>query len=160
MANTPPFDRLTQSQRIALISILRGDSTDRTVALAQVTDRTVRRWRKQPAFQEALAEARLDYFSACRSQFNASLVVAFQTLVHTAGASWDEGNRLKAALSLLDRVSHSEMSAKPVPDSDKPHHINDFAKKPGGQERRSADIGGHPRTSTDAERTREDAQSL
>ncbi|MDA0206730.1 MAG: hypothetical protein O3A53_08005 [Acidobacteria bacterium] len=111
MSNTPPFDRLTQPQRIALISILSGDSTGRTAALAQITDRTVRRWRRQPIFQAALAEARLDFFSACRTHVNASIAAAFQTLVDTAGYSGNSGEQLKAATFLLNRVAPTKMSA-------------------------------------------------
>jgi hypothetical protein len=115
MSNTPPFDRLTRPQRIALISNLTGDSPGRTAALAEVTVRTVRRWRRQPLFQAALADARLDFFSACRSHLNASLAGAFQILVDTAGYSGNRVEQLKAATFLLDRVAHTEMSAKPLP---------------------------------------------
>ena len=113
MSNTAPFDQLTSAQRTALISLLSGDSLGRTAALANVTDRTVRRWRRQPAFQAALAAARVDFFSACRTHVNASLAAAFQTLVFTAGYSGNKGDQLKAATFLLNRVAHTEMSAKP-----------------------------------------------
>lgn len=117
MSNTPLFDRLTSAQRIALISIMSGDPLDKTAYLADVTDRTVRRWRGQPLFKAALADARRDFFSACRSHLNASLALVFQSLVDSAGSAADRNVRLKAALSLLDRVSHTEMSAKPLPEA-------------------------------------------
>lgn len=117
MSNTQPFDLLTQRQRIALISILAGDSVGRAAALAQVTARTIRRWRLQPDFQAALAAAQLDFFFACRTHVNASLAAAFQTLVDTAAYSGNRGEQLKAATFLLDRVAHTEMSAKPAPRS-------------------------------------------
>jgi len=120
MSNIVPFDQFKRAQRIALISIVSVDSLSQTAAVARVTDRTIRNWRKQPVFQEALAEASRDFFSACRSQVNASLVVAFKTLVHTAGSSWSDSERLKAALSLLDRVAHTEISAIPFSENDKP----------------------------------------
>lgn len=91
MSNTPPFDRLTRPQRIALISILSGDAPSSTASRAGVTPRTIRNWRKLPVFQEALADARRDFFSACRSHLNASLAVAFQSVLQTVGGSWSGG---------------------------------------------------------------------
>jgi len=117
MTNTPPFDRLTRPQRIAMISVLSGDTSRRTAYLADVTDRSVRSWRKLPVFQEALADAHRDYFSACRSHLNASLAVAFETVLRTASRSWNESDRLKAAVFLLDRIGHSDISALAPPES-------------------------------------------
>lgn len=107
MPNVAHFDQLTSAQRTALISIISGDSLGRTAALANVTDRTIRRWRRRPAFQAALAEARVDFFVACRSHVNSSLAAAFQTLVDTAGYSGDRSEQLKAATFLLDRVGRT-----------------------------------------------------
>jgi hypothetical protein len=115
MSNTPPFDRLTRPQRIALLSILSGDAPSSTASQAGVTPRTIRNWRKLPVFQEALADARRDFFSACRSHLNASLAVAFETILRTAGSSWSDSDRLKASVFLLDRIGHSEISALAPP---------------------------------------------
>ena len=142
MSNAAPFDQLTSAQRIALISILSGDSLGRTAALANVTDRTVRRWRRRPAFQAALAEARFDFFAACRSHVNTSLAAAFQTLVDTAGYSGNRSEQLKAATFLLDRVAHTEMSAKPPPETPKPSKINRLGQNPGGRDRTLPDLSG------------------
>ncbi len=146
MSNTPPFDRLTQPQRIALISILSGDSTGRAAALAQVTDRTIRRWRRQAAFQAAFAEARLDFFSACRTHVNASIAAAFQTLVDTAGYSGNKGEQLKAATFLLNRVAPAKMSANSPSRNAQRIDKKQFRRKLG---RTRPDIGGHGRTSAD-----------
>lgn len=105
MSNTPPFDRLMRPQRIALISILSGDTPSRTASLARVTARSVRNWRKLPVFQEALADARRDYFSACRSLVSASLAVAFETVLWTSGKSWSDGDRLKTVLPPPENIS-------------------------------------------------------
>lgn len=113
MSNTSPFDRLHQAQQTALISILSGDPMGRAAALAQVTERTLRRWRRQPEFQAALAEARRDFFSACQSHINASAAAAFQTLVFTAGYPGNKSDQLKAATFLLNRVAPAKMSAEP-----------------------------------------------
>lgn len=113
MSNTQPFDRLTLAQRRAVISIVSGHPPSRTARAAQVTDRCIRRWRKLPVFQEALADARRDFFSACRSHLNSSLAVAFETVLSTADYSWMDSDKLKAALFLLDRVGNSGMSALP-----------------------------------------------
>jgi hypothetical protein len=118
MSNLQPFDRLTRPQRIALISILSADEPSRTASLARVTTRCIRNWRKLPVFEEALAEARRDFFSACRAHLNSSLAVAFQTVLRAADSSWNESDRLKASLFLLDRIGHSEMSALAPPESD------------------------------------------
>ena len=112
MSNTRPFDRLTRPQRDAPISILAGDAPSRTAAVAGVI---VRNWRKLSVFQEALTEARRDFFSACRSHLNSSLAVAFQTALRTAAGSWSDSDRLKASLFLLDRIGHSEISALASP---------------------------------------------
>ena len=118
MPTTPPFDRLTRAQRTAVISIVSGDEPSRTAVLADVTARTIRNWRKNPVFQEALAEARRDFFAACRSHLNSSLAVAFRSVAGTARYSWLDSDRLKAALFLLDRVGSSGMSAAPPPQDD------------------------------------------
>jgi hypothetical protein len=117
MSNTPPFDRLTRPQLIALISILSGDAPSSTASRPSVTPRCIRNWRKLPVFQEALADAHRDYFSACRSHLNASLAVAFETVLRTASRSWNESDRLKAAVFLLDRIGHSDISALAPPES-------------------------------------------
>lgn len=147
MSNAAPFDRLTSAQRTALISIISGDSLGRTAALARVTDRTIRRWRRQPAFQAALAEARFDFFAACRTHVNASLAAAFQTLVDTAGYSGNSSEQLKAATFLLDRVAHTVMSAKPPQKSHKAQRNQSFKRK---FRRTKPDMGGHQRTWADA----------
>ena len=117
MSNAPPFGRLTRRQRIALISIFSGDAPSNAACRAGVTPRCVRNWRKLPVFQEALADARRDFFSACRSHVNASLGVAFETILRTAAGSWSDSDRLKAAVFLLDRIGHSEISALAPPES-------------------------------------------
>jgi hypothetical protein len=121
MPNTPPFDRLTRAQRIAVISIVSGEAPHETADRAKVTARTVRNWRKLPVFQEALAEARRDFFAACRSHLNSSLAVAFHSVVSTADHSFSDSERLKAALYLLDHVGNSGMTAVPPPENDATH---------------------------------------
>lgn len=111
MPNTPPFDSLKRAQRIAVISIVSGEPPSDTADRAKVTVRTIRNWHKLPAFQEALAEARRDFFAACRSHLNSSLAVAFQSVVGAADHSFNGSDRLKAALFLLDRVGNSGMTA-------------------------------------------------
>jgi len=156
MTNTPPFDRLTRPQRIAMISVLSGDTSRRTAYLADVTDRSVRSWRKLPVFQEALADAQRDFFSACRSHFNSALAVAFRTLVEVAGGTSNEGDRLKAALSLIDRVAHTEMSAKPLLESRKANDINHLDSKLPGPNRTLAEISDAERKPPAATRTSTD----
>lgn len=118
MPNTLPFDRLTRAQRIAVISIVSGDTPKETAGWAKVTARTVRNWHKLPVFQEALAEARRDFFAACRSHLNSSLAVALRSVVGAARHSWLDSDRLKAALFLLDRVESGGMSAVSLPEND------------------------------------------
>ena len=150
MSNPAPFDQLTSAQRTALISILSGDSLGRAAALANVTDRTVRRWRRQPAFQSALAAARVDFFSACRTHVNASLAAAFQTLVDTAVYPGTRSEQLKAATFLLDRVAHTGMSAKPPQKIHKSKQNQPFRPK---SRRTKPDMAGHQRTWADSRRT-------
>ena len=150
MSNAAPFDQLTSAQRTALISILSGDSLGRTAALANVSGRTVRRWRRQPAFQAALAAARVDFFSACRTHVNASLAAAFQTLVDTAVYPGTRSEQLKAATFLLDRVAHTGMSAKPSQKTHKTQRNQSFKPK---FRRTKPDMGGHQRTWADSRRT-------
>jgi hypothetical protein len=143
MSNAAPFDQLTSAQRTALISILSGDSLGRTAALANVTGRTVRRWRRQPAFRAALAAARFDFFAACRTHVNASLAAAFQTLVDTAGYSGNRSEQLKAATFLLDRVAHTPMSAQPSQKRPKAKRNQSFRPK---FRRTKPDLAGYQRT--------------
>ena len=121
MPNIPPFDRLTRNQRIAVISIVSGEAPSDTAVRAKVTARTIRNWHRLPDFREALADARRDFFAACRSHLNTSLAVAFHTLMNTAGNSFSDSERLKASLFLLDRVGHSGMTAVAPPEQDSTH---------------------------------------
>lgn len=79
--------------------------------------RTIRNWRKLPVFQETLADARRDFFSACRSHLNAPLAVAFRSVLQTASGLWSESHRLKASVFLLDRIGHGEISALEPPEN-------------------------------------------
>jgi len=146
MPNTSPFDRLPRAQQVALISILSGDSRGRTAALAEVTDRSIRRWQRQPEFQAALAEARRDFFSACQSHVNASLAAAFQTLVGAAAYPGKSGEQLKAVFFLLDRIAQNKMSANPPS-----KHAKRIDRKRLRREfgRTRPDMGGPERTPTD-----------
>ena len=85
MPNTPPFNRLTRVQGIAVISIVPDEAPRDTDGRAKVTASTIRNWHKLPVFQEALAEARRDFFAACRSHLNSSLAV---------GQSFSDNERL------------------------------------------------------------------
>lgn len=120
MPNIPPFDRLTRKLRIAVISIVSGEAPSHTAVRAKVTARTIRNWHRLPDFQEALADARRDFFAACRSHLT-SLAVAFHTVMNTAGNSFSDSERLKASVFLLDRVSHSGMTAVAPLEQDSTH---------------------------------------
>lgn len=154
MSNIPPFDRLTHPQRAALVSLVSGDSARTAALLASVTERTVRRWRNQAAFQAALAEAQVDFFSACRSHVNASLASAFQVLTSTAGYDGtNKSEQLKAATFLLGHVAGAEMSAKSARREPKSKKRNRFQAKRPGHQRTSPDRSGHQRTPAVVERT-------
>jgi hypothetical protein len=143
MPNTPPFDRLTRAQRIAVVSIVSGEAPSDTAGRAKVTVRTIRNWHKLPAFQEALAQARRDFFAACRSHLNSSLAVAFQSVVGAADHAFSGSERLKAALFLLDRVGNSGMTALTPPESDATsHRIIYLGHRPS---RKGAEMGGNVR---------------
>ena len=144
--STTPFDRLTQGQRTALVAILGGDSPRVAAARANVTERTLRRWRREPDFQAAFAEARIDFFSACRSYVNSSLAGAFQTLVGVADYPGKPADQLKAATFLLNRIAPTRMSANSPANNAKHSHKKPLRRKFG---RTRPDISGQGRTSPD-----------
>src|SRR5690606_13768575 len=125
-----PFDLLTRPQREALICLACGDSVGRAAALAEVTERTVRRWRNLPVFQAALAEARVDFFSACRSHVNGSIALAFEVLSAKAGSySVHKGEQVKAATFLLGLAPNARMSARSDRRDPKSHETSGLTEK-------------------------------
>jgi hypothetical protein len=105
-----PFDRLKPKQRIALLAVLCGHDEARTADEANVSTRTIRRWRKLPDFEEALQAARVDFYSACRSQVVAAHAEAFEALRVKAGYCSTPGETVRSSMFLIDYLARPEMA--------------------------------------------------
>ena len=105
-----PFDRLKPKQRTALIALLRGGDYARAAAEAYVSERTIRRWRRLPDFEEAFRAARVDFYSACRSQVAAAHAEAFEALRKKARFSTAHGDTVRSSMFLIDYLARPEMA--------------------------------------------------
>lgn len=82
-----------------------GGTVAEVAARLGVTDRSVRRWRSDPAFREALAEAGLDALEAARDALEAAAHDAADFLVELVqDTSRAPSVRLQAAVGVLDRI--------------------------------------------------------
>lgn len=105
-----PFDRLKPKQRIALLALLRGGDEAGAAKEADVSERSIRRWRRLPDFEEALRGARVDFYSACRSQVAAAHAEAFEALRGKARYCSTPGETVRSSMFLIDYLARPEMA--------------------------------------------------
>ncbi|MBI3946706.1 MAG: hypothetical protein HY321_12355 [Armatimonadetes bacterium] len=100
--------KLTAKQRKAILALLSEPGIDKAAALADVAPNTLWRWRREPAFREALAEARRETFASATTALAAAAAKAVVVLVEIAtnpGAR--EAARVSAARAILERASNA-----------------------------------------------------
>ncbi|MBI3947273.1 MAG: hypothetical protein HY321_15215 [Armatimonadetes bacterium] len=91
---------LTTKQRRAVLALLAEPGIEAAAKAAGVKRETLWRWRREPAFREALAEARRDAFGAAVSRLAHTCASAAETLARNleCGAPTVEVNAAKAIL--------------------------------------------------------------
>jgi hypothetical protein len=92
-------------QQRALAALLAGETVQRAAAAAGVSDRTVRRWREQPAFVEALEAAQRELHAEVTARLRALTKQALDAVRRglTTGTPWQ---RARVGLRLLEGLGH------------------------------------------------------
>ena len=114
-----PEHTLKPAQRIALLALASGESPELVAARARVNIRTLFRWRRNPAFKQALAAALDNFHGHFPQEEAAARIQAFQALADIA--RWaPPADRIRAASTLLkylDRPKTSQESPQKPPDT-------------------------------------------
>jgi hypothetical protein len=96
---------LSPTQRRALEVLMVGASTAATARYCQVSPRTVERWKRQPAFREALRQAQQDLLAQVNAQALARCLSAVETLYQVmANPQASASAKVAAAATLLAHV--------------------------------------------------------
>jgi transposase-like protein len=100
---------LSAKQRAVLLEVARGATVKAASERAGIDRCTYYRWLKQPAFSQALAEARDDFAEALRDQFHELEIVALLTLrMLLENDKTPPAVRLRAALAVLGHGKSSQ----------------------------------------------------
>lgn len=103
MAENSHIDELSAKQTAAATALLGGCSNAVAASEAGVSERTVRRWRNDPAFRTALKDAERSMLAAAAQRAYALADGALTALdAISRDAACDPGPRVRAAIGLLD----------------------------------------------------------
>lgn len=101
----PNRPNMTGQRREAFDMLVQGESTTDVAAALGVSDRTVRRWRAEPAFAEALAAAGHDALEGARAVLRASAAELAEVLCEVAfDVRAPHAARVRAVEAALDRI--------------------------------------------------------
>lgn len=103
MSDSVTRDLLNHAQQRAVDALLAGGDVAAAAAAAGVTDRTIQRWRKEPAFLAALQmaqDAALDRTAGALVAASGAAVALLRRVVEDDAAQMS--HRLRAAGTLLD----------------------------------------------------------
>ena len=84
-----PWEDLPDNQRVAVLALARGEHKKAAAAKAGVTDRQLRRWRRQPAFAAAYRDEKQDAWHRATGVLHDSshdIVMSLKALVDGAGS--------------------------------------------------------------------------
>lgn len=107
MNDSRPAKILNPKQRIALIALAFGERPRLVAARANVSLRTLYRWRKDPDFLEALHTALDDYHGNFPQEEAAARILAFHALTDITRWS-DPSERARAATTLLSYLERRD----------------------------------------------------
>lgn len=101
--NGPATDELTERQRRALAALLAAPTAKEAAKIANVGERTLKRWRTLPAFQRAYREAQSELLESAVCQSRQHLTGALSALADiTADANAPPAARVSAARSTVE----------------------------------------------------------
>jgi hypothetical protein len=97
--------KLTAKHEALIAALLTEPTNDAAAAKAGVSRATLYRWLRLPAFQEAYHQARRGLLDAAVGRIQAGTALAADTLLHVARHGRRDGDRVRAANSLLDHAN-------------------------------------------------------
>jgi len=97
-----PHDTLTPKQKAAVVALLSEKTVAQAAAKAGCSERTVLRWLKQPAFAQAVEQARQAVVQDGLNRLRTALGLAVSRLTDLMMNGGTEAIALRAALGLLD----------------------------------------------------------
>ena len=101
--NGPATDELTERQRRALAALLAAPTTKEAAKIADVGERTLKRWRTLPAFQRAYRAAQSELLESAVCQSRRHLTGALSALADiTADADAPPAARVSAARASVE----------------------------------------------------------
>jgi hypothetical protein len=112
--------RLPQRQSQAIAALLTESTHKAAAAKVGVTPTTLSRWLNLPAFQAALRHAHRELLKVSLSRAQAASGVAVDALVAITRGGRREGDRIRAAVALLDQSTRRQDVSQPAesqPDS-------------------------------------------
>lgn len=99
----PATDELTERQRRAIAALLATPTAKEAAKIANVGERTLKRWRTLPAFQRAYREAQSELLESAVCQSRQHLTGALSALADiTADANAPPAARVSAARSTVE----------------------------------------------------------
>jgi hypothetical protein len=97
-------EKLTRQHERALATLLSAPTIEGAAAAARVSGWTLRRWLRQPAFSRAYRQARRELVERAVGRMQAATGQAGDTLVAVAKDGKRDGDRVRAAVALLDHA--------------------------------------------------------
>ncbi len=97
--------KITRKQEQAIVALLSQKGVDEAARVAKISPRTLYRWFKEPAFAQALREARKATFSQCVARLQQAAPAATTTLLKTlVDPSSPPSVRVRAAECILNHA--------------------------------------------------------
>jgi hypothetical protein len=97
-------EKLSRKQEQAIVALLQHATIRAAAAAVPVNERTLRAWMRDPAFAAAYAQARRELLDVAVGRIQAATGTAVDTLVAVAKDGARDGDRVRAAVALLDHA--------------------------------------------------------
>lgn len=95
-------EKRTRKKEQAIAALLSEATAQAAAAKAGVSESTLKRWRKEPGFRTAYRQARRELLESSIGRIQAATGTAVDTLLTVAQTGAKEGDRVRAAVALLD----------------------------------------------------------
>jgi hypothetical protein len=96
--------KLSRKQEVLIAALLTEPTHAAAAAKAGVSEATLQRWLRLPAFQAAYRQARRELVEAAVGRLQAATGQAVDTLVSVAKSGARDGDRVRAAVALLEHA--------------------------------------------------------
>src|SRR5262245_39037965 len=97
-------EKLSRQQEAAIAALLTEPTLAATAAAIGIGEATLRRWLRLPAFRTAYRQARCELVEAAVGRVQAATGQAVDTLLEVARHGKRDGDRVRAAVALLDHA--------------------------------------------------------